>query len=85
MGAREQILATVCELADDGASIILISQEIEDLAQLADRVLVMRAGRIAGELSREEISEDHIIPLSMGAQRGPQDTATHQETKDLVR
>jgi ABC-type sugar transport system ATPase subunit len=67
VGARDQILTAVRDIAKAGTAVILISQEIEELQQSADRVLVMRKGRIAGELGREQINESAVIPLAMGA------------------
>lgn len=67
VGARDQILDAVRGIAETGTAVILISQEIEELQQVADRVLVMRKGCVAGELSREQISENNVIPLAMGA------------------
>ncbi len=67
VGARDQILGAVRNLADDGGAILVISQDIEELQQIADRVLVMRGGRIVGELDRQHITEADIIPLAMGA------------------
>jgi ABC-type sugar transport system ATPase subunit len=67
VGARDQILAAIQDAARSGTAVILISQEVEELQQIADRVLVMRAGEIVGELSRDEISEATLIPLAMGS------------------
>jgi len=64
VGAREEIHSTIRELARSGVGIILISSDVEELAILADRVLVMREGRITGELTGREITESRIIELS---------------------
>ncbi len=66
VGAREQILEIIHGLAQSGVAVLLISQEIEELRQIADRVLVMRKGRVAGELPREDIRDEAVIPLAMG-------------------
>lgn len=68
VGARDQILQAVRDIAKSGTAIVFISQEVEELQQIADRVLVMRKGRIAGELSRDQVSESSVIPLAMGAE-----------------
>lgn len=67
VGARDQILTAVRAAARAGTAVILISQEVEELQQIADRVLVMRKGRIVGEVAQEEISEETVIPLAMGS------------------
>ncbi|MCF8525988.1 MAG: sugar ABC transporter ATP-binding protein [Candidatus Nanopelagicales bacterium] len=67
VGARDQILTAIRAAARGGAAVILISQEVEELQQIADRVLVMRKGRIVGEITRDDISEETVIPLAMGS------------------
>jgi ABC-type sugar transport system ATPase subunit len=64
VGAREEIHSTIRALARSGVGIILISSDVEELAILADRVLVMREGRITGELTGRDITEARIIELS---------------------
>jgi ribose transport system ATP-binding protein/L-arabinose transport system ATP-binding protein len=64
VGAREEIHGTIRALARSGVGIILISSDVEELAILADRVLVMREGRLTGELTGREITEGRIIELS---------------------
>ena len=51
-------------LARSGVGIIVISSDVEELAILADRVLVMREGRLTGELTGSAITEANIIELS---------------------
>jgi ABC-type sugar transport system ATPase subunit len=66
MGAKEEILQTIRELAENGCAVLVVSSDLEELIQVANRVLVMRLGRIAGELSREEVSEKSVLRLAMG-------------------
>ena len=71
VGAREEIHGTIRALARSGVGIILISSDVEELALLADRVLVMREGRLTGELTGRDITEARIIELSYhGAETG---------------
>ena len=51
VGTKEEIYAFLHELAADGAALILISDDPEELARVCDRVLVMRKGRIVRELT----------------------------------
>jgi ABC-type sugar transport system ATPase subunit len=74
VGAKERILVALRELADQGNAVILVSQEIEELQQVADRVLVMRAGRIVGELGGEGITEAAVIALQMGTEPEEKET-----------
>jgi ABC-type sugar transport system ATPase subunit len=64
VGAREEIHAAIRELARSGVGMLVISSDVEELALLADRVLVMREGRITGELTGRDITEAAIIELS---------------------
>jgi ABC-type sugar transport system ATPase subunit len=64
VGAREEIHGAIRALARSGVGIILISSDVEELAILADRVLVMREGRLTGELTGRDITESRIIELS---------------------
>ena len=64
VGAREEIHEAIRELARSGVGIIVISSDVEELAILADRVVVLREGHVTGELVGDEISEARIIELS---------------------
>ncbi len=72
VGAREEIHDAIRALARSGVGIIVISSDVEELAILADRVLVMREGHISGELTGAEITEASIIELSYHDAEGPQ-------------
>jgi ABC-type sugar transport system ATPase subunit len=64
VGAREEIHDAIRALARSGVGILVISSDVEELTLLADRVLVMREGRITGELTGADITEARIIELS---------------------
>ena len=66
IGAKQQIYQIIAQLADSGKGVVVISSEMQEIVGLSDRVLVMRQGRIAGELAGERISESEIIRLAMG-------------------
>ncbi len=69
VGARHDIFQVVRDAADDGAAVMLVSNEYEDLAQLCDRVLVMRQGRIAAELRGPGIDDGELAAIAMSGQR----------------
>jgi ribose transport system ATP-binding protein len=50
VGAKVEVFEVMDELARSGAAILMVSSEMQELMQVADRILVMRQGRIAGEL-----------------------------------
>lgn len=65
VGAKDRVLAAIRALADEGKAVLLISQEVEELQQIADRTLVMRRGEVVGELDRPELTEAAVVALSM--------------------
>ena len=66
VGTKQQIYHIVAALAAQGKSIILISSELQEVIGLSHRVMVMRNGRIAGELSGDNINEEQIVRYQMG-------------------
>jgi len=66
VGSKAEIYDLIRRLADRGVAILLVSSELEEILHLADRVLVMHRGRISGELSREEATEELIMQLATG-------------------
>ncbi|WP_411837377.1 sugar ABC transporter ATP-binding protein [Paracoccus sp. ME4] len=66
IGTKQQIYTLIAALAAEGRSIIVISSEMPELIGLAGRVIVMHAGRIAGELSGDAVTERGIVRLAMG-------------------
>jgi ribose transport system ATP-binding protein len=69
VGAKAEIYEIIRRLAARGAAILLVSSELEEVLRLADRVLVMHRGRIAGELARAEASEESVMRLATGGSR----------------
>ena len=65
VGAKAEIYHVIDELAGEGIAIVVISSELPEILALADRVLVMQAGRITGELARSEATEERILALAM--------------------
>jgi ABC-type sugar transport system ATPase subunit len=70
---KEEIVRIIREAADAGKAVVVSSSEPEELLSLADRVLVMRRGRIVGELGRPAASEERIVALASGADTGASD------------
>jgi ABC-type sugar transport system ATPase subunit len=64
VGAKEEIRKIIDEIARAGVGILLVTTELDELALLCDRVLVMFRGAIIGELSGEEIRRDNILRAS---------------------
>lgn len=64
IGAREEIHDAIRQLAQSGVGIIVISSDVEELAMIAERIVVLREGQVVGELVGDEISEARIIEMS---------------------
>ena len=62
----EQLFKVVRQLRSNGVSIVYISHRLGEVSELADRVLVLRDGEIAGELNKQEISHDRMVQLMVG-------------------
>ena len=54
------------ELAAQGMAILFVSSEMEEVLGMSDRTIVMHEGRITGELSRDQLSEEAIMQLATG-------------------
>jgi ribose transport system ATP-binding protein len=67
VGAKRAIYDLVVSLADEGLGVLLISSELEEVLGLAHRVLVMRAGRIVGELAGEQMTESAVLAAAFAA------------------
>ena len=67
VGAKAEMFGLIGDLAREGRAIVLISSYLPELLNMCDRIVVMRQGRIAGELRQEEFSEERIITLATGA------------------
>jgi len=65
VGAKAEIFKLIDGLARDGAAILMISSEQSEIVHVCDRAYVMRAGRIAGELARAQLTEANIVRLGM--------------------
>ena len=70
IGTKQQIYKFLAALAADGKAIIVVSSEMQEVIGLANRVLVMREGRVAGELAGANVSEQAIVRLAMGIEQG---------------
>ena len=64
VGAKGEIYTLLHELARQGVAIILISSEMPEILGMSDRILVMHEGRVAGELSRAEATQEKIVTLA---------------------
>ncbi|WP_217566604.1 sugar ABC transporter ATP-binding protein [Streptomyces sp. GbtcB7] len=65
VGAKVEIYQLVNELTAAGAAVLMISSDLPEVLGMSDRVLVMAQGRIAGELSADEATQDSVMALAV--------------------
>jgi ribose transport system ATP-binding protein len=70
IGAKQQIYRFIAGLAGEGRSVIVISSEMAELIGLCHRILVMRNGRIVGEVAGEDMTEHAIVVMATGVDDG---------------
>ncbi len=68
VGAKTEIYQLMNRLAASGAAVIMISSELPEVLGMSDRILVMHEGRVAGELTREEATQEKIMHLATGGE-----------------
>ena len=66
VGAKSEIHRLMCDLAEAGMAIILISSELPEILGMSDRIAVMRGGKVAGVMERNEATQQKIIELGLG-------------------
>jgi rhamnose transport system ATP-binding protein len=68
VGTKAEVHRLMGELAGRGLAVLMISSELPEVLGMADRVLVMREGRLTSELSRDEADEERVIRAASGVQ-----------------
>lgn len=66
VGAKSEFYDLIFELANQGKAIIVVSSEMVEILGLCDRIVVMHEGRLAGELTREEATQEQIMHYATG-------------------
>jgi ribose transport system ATP-binding protein len=66
LSETNRLIELVCELSAQGVSIIYISHRLGEIDQCADRVVVLRDGKNAGELASDEVSHDKLVSMMVG-------------------
>ena len=70
VGAKSEIHALIGELAAQGTAILVISSELPEVVRLSDRILVLREGRLVGEIRREDATQEGLLRLMAGLGEG---------------
>ena len=66
VGAKAEVQALIDELAQEGLAVLLISSEMEELLDGADRLVVLKDGAVVGELSGDDLTQDKVLAAIAG-------------------
>ena len=65
VGAKAEIYKIINDLASKGFAIIMVSSELPELIAVSDRIIVMREGRISGEIDAKDVTEEQVMALAI--------------------
>ncbi|MFD0048967.1 sugar ABC transporter ATP-binding protein [Actinomycetes bacterium NPDC127524] len=68
VGAKREIYQLINELTERGVAIIMVSSELPEVLGMSDRILVVHEGKITGELSKNEATQEKIMTFATGGQ-----------------
>ncbi len=66
VGAKVEIYELINRMTEHGLAVILVSSELPELIGMSDRIVMMRSGRVAGEFSRAEATQERLIAAALG-------------------
>ncbi|MEO3791468.1 sugar ABC transporter ATP-binding protein [Nonomuraea sp. B10E15] len=69
VATKTDIQQRLVEVARDGTAVLVVSSDLPELLAVSDRVYVMREGRMAAELSGDDLTEDAVLRATMGVNR----------------
>ena len=74
VGAKGEIYELIDRMTDEGLGVLLCSSELSELLRTCDRIVVMARGRVVGEVSRDEATEELITAMAFGHTAGDHPT-----------
>ena len=66
VGSKSEIHKLMTQFAKQGLAILMISSELPEILGMSDRIIVMKEGRITGELARKDATQERIMALATG-------------------
>jgi D-xylose transport system ATP-binding protein len=66
VGAKVEIYELINQLTDAGKAVVLVSSELPELIGMSDRILMLHEGRIAGEFTRREATQERLMEAALG-------------------
>ena len=73
--ARSDVYSIIHQLKESGVAVLMVSSDIEEVVELADRAITVFQGRINGEFSGKEINQDTLTSASFGVLKGKEEIA----------
>jgi galactofuranose transport system ATP-binding protein len=70
VGAKAEVQALIDELAAEGLAVLLVSSDMEELVDGADRLVVLRDGAVVGELAGDQVTEDNVLAAIASVDEG---------------
>jgi monosaccharide-transporting ATPase len=71
VGAKVEVMEIMRDLADAGCGVVFISSELDEVIQVADRVVVLREGAVRADLTHDEATIDAVLKACYGAEDRP--------------
>ena len=68
VGAKLEIYEIINQLTETGKAVVLVSSELPELMGMSDRIIMLHEGKIGGEFSREEATQERLLAAAMGQQ-----------------
>ena len=65
VGTKVEIYKIIKKLAKKGTAILMISSELSEVIGVSDRIIVMRRGKIAGEIKATDANEENVLSMAM--------------------
>jgi ribose transport system ATP-binding protein len=83
VGAKAEIQGLIDELADNGLGVLMISSELEEITEGADRVVVLREGRTVAEFDHSEVNQDTVMhAMAHGDEVGSRESGVGSSSPD---
>ncbi len=73
--ARSDVYSIIHQLKESGVAVLMVSSDIEEVVELADRAITVFQGRINGEFQKKDINQDTLTSASFGVLKGKEETA----------
>jgi len=66
IGAKAEVHTLLGKMAEEGMSIIVVSSDLPEILAISDRVIVLKEGKISGELTRENATQESVMLAATG-------------------